>query len=178
MSPARLSPNISYHHVPPQLYGLLFGAGVIGIMATNLVNSRLVARLGSERLLLAGTAIAAFAGLLLAVAARSGWGGLWGLAIPLFLFVSVSGFIVANAIAGALAGFPERAGAVSALVGAAQYGSGMIGSALVGFYADGTPWPLGWVVAACGLGGLACALPLAAGAAASPALRATACRQD
>jgi DHA1 family bicyclomycin/chloramphenicol resistance-like MFS transporter len=66
-------------------------------------------------------------------------GGLAGLALPLFLFISPTGFIVANSIAGALADFPERAGAVSALVGAIQYGSGIIGSALVGAFAVGTP---------------------------------------
>ncbi|MGC3990684.1 MAG: hypothetical protein QM796_13590 [Chthoniobacteraceae bacterium] len=69
----------------------------------------------------------------------------------------MTGFIVANSIAGALAGFPERAGAVSALVGALQYGSGILGSLLVGVFADGTPWPLGWVVALSGLGTAGCA---------------------
>jgi MFS transporter, DHA1 family, multidrug resistance protein len=60
---------ITYHHVPPQLYGLLFGIGVAGIMATNFANSRLVTRLGSDRLLLWGTSAAALAGTVLAVAA-------------------------------------------------------------------------------------------------------------
>jgi DHA1 family bicyclomycin/chloramphenicol resistance-like MFS transporter len=92
----------------------------------------------------------------LAVAARTGWGGLWGLALPFFLFVSATGLIVANSIAGALAGFPERAGAASALVGAVQYGGGIVGSALVGAFADGTPWPMGCVVACAGIGSLLC----------------------
>jgi MFS transporter, DHA1 family, multidrug resistance protein len=159
---------ITYHHVPPQFYGLLFGVGIVGIMATNLLNARLVMRLGSERLLVHGTGAAAIAGVLLAVAAWTGWGGLWGLAVPLFLFVSATGFIVANSIAGALADFPERAGAVSALVGAIHYGSGIIGSALVGAFADGTPWPMGWVIALAGIGSLLCArllVPAAAPAA-------------
>jgi len=156
---------ISYHRVPPQLYGLLFGAGILGIMATNVVNSRLVTRLGSDRLLLRGAAIAAFAGLVLAVAARTGWSGLWGLAAPLFLFVAASGFIVANSIAGALTGFPARAGAVSALVGAMQYGGGILGSGLVGLFADATPRPMAFVIAVAGLGGLLCAWRLASGSA-------------
>ena len=123
----------------------------------NLANARLVGRLGSGRLLVCGTGAAAVAGAVLAVAARTGWGGLWGLALPLFLFVSATSLIVANAIAGALAGFPERAGAVSALVGAVQYGGGIVGSAaLVGAFADGTPWPLGCVVACAGIGSLLC----------------------
>ena len=126
-------------------------------MITNQVNARLVARLGSDRLMRAGTIGAALAGMLLAVDAWTGWGGLMGLVIPLFLFVSATGLIVANSIAGALGSFPERAGAVSALIGAIQYGTGILGSALVGLFADGTPWPMGWVIALMGLGSLLCA---------------------
>lgn len=149
---------ISYYHVSPQFYGLLFGSGIVGLMVTNLVNARLVVRLGIARLLRVGTVGAALAALVFAVNTRTHWGGLAGLAVPLFLFVSMTGFIVANSIAGALADFPKRAGAVSALVGAIHYGSGIIGSALVGAFADGTPWPLGWVVALAGLGSVTCAL--------------------
>jgi hypothetical protein len=72
----------------PQFYGLLFGAGIVGIMITNLLNSGLVRRLGSDRLMRIGTVSAALAGMLLAVDARTDWGGLMGLVIPLFLFIS------------------------------------------------------------------------------------------
>lgn len=147
---------ISYHHVPAALYGLLFAAGIVGIMATNLVNARLVMRRGTDPILVAGTAGAAVSGVLVAVAAASDWGGLWGLLAPLFLFVSATGFIVANSIVGALSDVPQRAGSASALIGAIHYGSGIIGSALVGAFADGTPRPMGLVIALCGVGSLLC----------------------
>ena len=126
-------------------------------MAANLVNARLVARIGGDRLLAHAASGAALAGLAAGLAAWTGWGGLFGLAVPLILFCSASGFIVANSISGALADFPGRAGAVSALVGSIHYGSGIVGSALVGAFADGTPSALGWVVAFAGLGSAACA---------------------
>jgi DHA1 family bicyclomycin/chloramphenicol resistance-like MFS transporter len=148
---------ITYHHVSPQRYGVLFAAGIAGIMITNQINARLVRRYGSDRLMRAGTWGAAIAGMLLAINAWTDWGGLVGLVIPLFLFVSTTGFIVANAIAGALGIFPARAGTMSALIGASQYGTGVLGSALVGFFADGTPWPMGAVIAAMGIGSLLCA---------------------
>jgi DHA1 family bicyclomycin/chloramphenicol resistance-like MFS transporter len=151
---------ITYHHVSPQLYGVLFGVGIVGIMFTNQFNSRLVVRLGGDRLMRTGALGAAVAGILLALDARTGWGGLMGLVIPLFLFVSASGFIIANSIAGALGSFPERAGSVSALIGAIQYGTGITGSALVGIFADGTPWPMGCVIALMSIGSLLCALLL------------------
>jgi MFS transporter, DHA1 family, multidrug resistance protein len=148
---------ITYHHVPSQLYGVLFAAGILGIMATNTVNARLVLRLGSFRLLQVGAAGAALAGVVSGVAAWTGWGGLFGLAVPLLVFVSFSGLIVANSIVGALTRFPDRAGAVSAFVGAVHYGTGILGSALVGAFADGTPWPMGWTIAASGIGSALCA---------------------
>ena len=77
--------------------------------------------------------------------------------MPLFVFITATGFIVANSISGALADFPQRAGAVSALVGAIQYGSGIIGSALVGAFANGTPAPMGCVIAIAGVGSVLCA---------------------
>jgi len=148
---------ITYHHVPAEFYGLLFGAGILGIIATNILNTRLVLRYGIDRMLVSGTAAAALAGIIVAGTAFSDWGGLWGLFLPLLLFVSVTGFIVANSIAGAMADFPEQAGAVSALVGALQYGTGIASSGLVGSSADGTPWPMGWVIAVTGIGSLLCA---------------------
>jgi MFS transporter, DHA1 family, multidrug resistance protein len=151
---------ITYHHLSPQVYGLLFAAAIVGIMVTNLLNARFVSFFGSDRLMRAGTVGAATAGLLLALDARMDWGGLMGLFIPLFLFVSATGFIVANSIAGALGCAPERAGAVSALIGAIQYGTGIAGSGLVGIFADGTPWPMGCVIALMGLASAVCALAL------------------
>lgn len=147
---------ISYYHVPPSLYGLLFGAAILGIMAVNMLNSRLVPRFGSDRLLRWGAAMVAVTGLASALAGWTGWGGLAGLAVPLLLFAALNGLIVANSLAGALAAWPDRAGAASALVGAIQYGSGIVGSGLVGLLADGTPWPLGFTVALAGLGSFAC----------------------
>ncbi len=147
---------ISYHGISPHHYGLLFAANIVGIMITSQINARLVRRIGGDRLIRIAASGAALAGIVLAINTRFGWGGLPGLAIPLFLFISSTGLIVANAVAGAMDGFPTRAGAVSALVGSVQYGSGMFGSGMVGLFADGTPWPMGRVVAFFSLGMLLC----------------------
>ncbi|MFL5337424.1 MAG: multidrug effflux MFS transporter [Geminicoccaceae bacterium] len=151
---------IDFYRVPPEAYGLLFGVNVAGMMAANLLNTRLVMRLGTDRILRFGAAGAALAGLVLALDARSGWGGLAGLLVPLFFYISMLGFIVANSVAGALAAFPHRAGAASALLGAVHYGVGMLGAAMVGWFADGTPWTMGWIVGAAGAGSLLSAAAL------------------
>ncbi len=146
---------IDYYRVAPELYGLIFALGIVGIMATNLLNSRLVTRLGATSMLRIGTSGAMISGLATLVAGMTGWGGLWSLSALLFLFVSWSGLIVANSIGGALQDFPARAGAVSALVGALHYGSGIAGSAAVSALADGTPRPLALVIAIAGIGSFA-----------------------
>ena len=151
---------IDYYHVPPQAYGLLFGINIAGMMAANLLNTRLVMRLGTDRIFRFGTGIATFAGVGLALNARFGWGGLAGLVAPLFLYVSMHGFIVANSVAGALATYPRQAGATSALVGAMHYGTGVLSAAMLGWFADGTPWTMGWIVGLGGIGSLATAVLL------------------
>jgi len=149
---------ITYHHVLPQHYGLLFALGSVGIMTMNLVNVRLVTRLGSDRLLRMGAFGACLTGLVAAIDARTGFGGLVGLVLPLCLFVSCIGLISANAITGALNLFPAVSGSVSALIGASQFGAGVFGSALVGVLADGTPWPLGALMGCFGAGAMLCAV--------------------
>ncbi len=146
---------INYYHVTEQGYGFFWGIVMAGATGANLINARLVIRHGYDRILIFGTVLMALAAFATAWAAGTGWGGLWGLVLCLFVFISSVGFIVANSVAGAMTRFPERAGAVSALVGAIHYGSGIIGSALVGFFADGTPWPMGAII---GLTGVGCLL--------------------
>ncbi|MFJ3486479.1 multidrug effflux MFS transporter [Pseudomonas sp. NPDC090202] len=148
---------ISYHHASPQQYGVLFALGIVGIMLTNQLNSRWVARLGSDRLMRFGTLAAALSAAWLSVDAWTDWAGLAGLVIPLFLFVAATGFIVANSIVGAMGAFPEIAGATSALVGSLQYGTGILGSGLVGAFADGTPRPMAAVILLFGIASLLCA---------------------
>lgn len=149
---------IDYHHLSPQVFGLVFAVGTVGLMTTNFVNARLVGRYGSDRMLKIGAVGAAVAGLLLAVVTATDFGGVWAMAISLWLFTAMNGFISANAISGALADFPTRAGAVSAVMGSIQYGSGVVGSAVAATFADGTPWPMGWVIGLAGIGNVASAL--------------------
>lgn len=151
---------ISYYQVPPQLFGVLFGVVVLGIMAANMLNARIVVSFGGARLLRLGAIVSAIAGITVAVNAATGLGGLFGLVVPLLCFAAMTGFIVANSIAGAMEDFPERAGAVAALIGAVQFGAGVLSSGLVGALADGTPAPMGWVIAAAGIGAALCALAL------------------
>ena len=137
---------ITYFHVSPQVYGILFASGIIGVMLANQLNSKLVGKFGVSNLIFTGSILATVAGVLMILTTTSGFGGLYGLAVCLFIFVSCTGLIVANSIAGALSCTQGNAGSASALIGTFQYGTGILGSGLVGLFANATLWPLVLVV--------------------------------
>ncbi|WP_145734748.1 Bcr/CflA family multidrug efflux MFS transporter [Nitrospirillum pindoramense] len=145
---------INYFKVPADLYGLLFGLNIVGMIIVNMINSRLVLRLGTDRLLALGSACIALFGIGLAIAGWTGAGGLWGIVAGLFLFMAFTGLIGANATAGALASYPHMAGTASALMGSSQFVTGAVVGTLVGWLADGTPWPMAAIIGALGILGL------------------------
>jgi MFS transporter, DHA1 family, multidrug resistance protein len=139
---------IGHFRIPPQYYGFLFGVNIIGMMAGSFINARLVVRQGSDTLLRIGLFIGLAGALLLAVTGTQGLGGIAGIAFPTFIILSMLSMISANSISGALALFPYRAGAASALAGALQFGMGALSGAVVGWLADDTPGPMSTVMAA------------------------------
>jgi DHA1 family bicyclomycin/chloramphenicol resistance-like MFS transporter len=154
---------IVLYHLPAEYYGLLFGLNIVGMMAMNVLNTRLVPRIGGDRVLRGGMVCIGLAGLAIAITARTGLGGLAGLVAPVFVLISMNGAVVANSVAGALSAFPRRAGAASALIGAMQFGAGILTTALVGLLADGTAFPYAAIICVCGLLGVASTLLLLRG---------------
>ena len=63
----------------------------------------------------------------------TGFGGFWGVAIPLFFLLSTVGVAGANTVAGLLDLAPDAAGAASALFGVFQFAMGAIATWAVGF---------------------------------------------
>ena len=149
---------IRFHHLSPTIDGVVFSSGVVGLMIANLLNARLVKVVGSDRMLLVGCAGAAVFGVAQWLVSITNFEGVYGLIGAQFLFGSMNGLILANSVAGALSSVRTRAGAASAVVGAIQYGSGMLGTAVLGVLANGTPVPMSAVTAVGGVGSFACAL--------------------
>ena len=81
--------------------------------------------------------------------------GLPAIVVCILFYVAMVGPNSANAAAGALQGFPHKAGAASALIGFLSMGLGSIAGALVGVLADGTARPMALVMAGLGIGVLA-----------------------
>ena len=138
---------ISYYHVDPQHYGWLFALNIVGVMAMSVVNRRLVQRHALEQLLKYATMLAALAAVALALLVKLESGGVVAIIVTVFLFFSMNGIIAATSTAAALDAVPNIAGSASALIGALQYGSGIISSLLLTAFSDGTPWTMAWIIA-------------------------------
>jgi DHA1 family bicyclomycin/chloramphenicol resistance-like MFS transporter len=138
---------IGYFHISPQLFGWVFGLNAIGFVGANQINARLARRYPYD-LILSRANLAIFGiSLLLVADAVTGFGGLFGILVPLFLIMSGFGFNQSNASAGALNVDARRAGATSALLGSASFGAGAACAGLAGLLRDGTPRPMAYVIA-------------------------------
>jgi MFS transporter, DHA1 family, multidrug resistance protein len=138
---------IEYFGVPAQFYGFLFGVNMVGMITTTFVNSRIVMRRGADPLLRAACTIGGIASLVLLATGISGFGGVPGIAVPLFVVLALLTMVASNAVSGALAVAPN-AGAAAALAGALQFGGGAFISAMTGWFADGTPRPMAAIICA------------------------------
>ena len=139
---------IGHFHVSPQLFGWVFGVNAIGLVGATQINARLARRYPSD-LILGRANLAVFAvSVVLLIDALTEFGGLWGVAIPLFLIMAGMGFSQGNASAGALNVDPRRAGSTSALLGASSFGAGAAASAAAGLLRDGTARPMAIVIVA------------------------------
>ena len=145
---------IEYFGISPQYYGFLFGVNVIGMVTTTFVNSRIVLRRGADRLLRLACLAGAAASLILLATGLSGT-GIVGIALPLFVVLSLLTMVAPNAISGALAVSQHRAGAAAAMAGALQFGGGALTSAAIGWFADGTPRPMCVIICAGAVAALA-----------------------
>jgi DHA1 family bicyclomycin/chloramphenicol resistance-like MFS transporter len=110
------------YHLSPQLYGLVFALGAVGMVSGAQVNGALAGRVPAATLLGMGLAIMTTTGLGLVLVVTTGRFGL-GAVIPL-LFVTMvgNGFVGPNAVALALQRYPHAAGTASALLGCIQFG--------------------------------------------------------
>ena len=137
---------ISYFGVEPQYYGWLFALNIVGVMSLSFVNRSLVRRFSLQRLLKTSSLVSAIAMISMAVVVRMDVEGIIVMLVMIFIFFSMNGVIAASSTAAALDEVPEIAGSASALIGALQYGSGIISSLLLAYFGNQTPWTMTWIM--------------------------------
>ncbi|HWK48065.1 MAG TPA: Bcr/CflA family multidrug efflux MFS transporter [Stellaceae bacterium] len=146
---------IEYFKVRPENYGFLFGVNIVAMIIVNTLNSQLVMRFGTDRMMRIGCVMSAVFGIALLAVAMTGFGGLFGIAATLFLFLGMNGMVGANGMAGAMSSFPYIAGSASALAGMLQFASGALAGSAVGALANGTPIPMAAVICGTSIAGAA-----------------------
>lgn len=143
---------IEFFGVSPQVYAWLFSLNIGGIMILVSLNARYVSRLGIAKLLTAGASLAAISGVLLLISSGLAIGGLSLVVICLLGYVSVTGVLGANCMAGLLAAFPDRAGAAAGVAISTQFGLGALASSLVSWLHQGSPLLMASIMAVTGVG--------------------------
>lgn len=142
------SPVVYIRHfgIPAEHYGWLFGVNIVGVMLLSLLNRSLVRRFPLEALLRASTLVASAAMVIALAMWLAGIDALLAVAVPIFAFMAMNGIVAASATASALDEVPNLAGSASALLGALQYGSGIVPSALLAWRSDGSPAAMLWIM--------------------------------
>ena len=137
---------IETYHIPASQFGIVFGINAMGLIGMSQVNAHLLRNHSPEAILVRSRIASIVCAVVLAADAYSGFGGMWGVLIPLFLVMSSFGLVGANTQAAGLNVDPTRAGSISALMGGASFASAALVSALTGVLHDGTARPMAAVI--------------------------------
>jgi DHA1 family bicyclomycin/chloramphenicol resistance-like MFS transporter len=135
----------------PQLYGLLFGANAVFMIAGAQLNAHLVGRRSPRRLLGFGVATMGVGGVGLLAVVSLPDEPLALVMVPLALLMFSWNFVQANTLALALTDHPDAAGTAAGLLGISQFAFGAAVAPLVGVGGDGTALPMALVSAVCGI---------------------------
>ncbi|MFC6671514.1 multidrug effflux MFS transporter [Marinobacterium aestuariivivens] len=137
---------IDLNGVSPSQFGFYFGANALGLVAASQLSRWLLRTRPAAVLLHRALWLPSLAGALLLLNQLLGMDGL-ALVLPaFFLLVTSVGLVAPNATAMAMAQQSHQAGQASALHVSLYFGTGMLGSLLVGVFHDGSLWPVTLVI--------------------------------
>lgn len=151
------SPFVLIEHfgMTPQHFSYFFAANALGIVAAGQLSLWLTRRWGEQRVLLAGIAVHALAGLALLLAVQMAVAGLGVYLALVGLSIWTLGLVFGNLTALTMAQAGEQAGVASALMGLLQYLMGAVVGGLVTLAAPGL-LPLPATILACGVLAMLC----------------------
>jgi MFS transporter, DHA1 family, multidrug resistance protein len=140
---------IELNGVPPEQFGLLFGANALGLIMAAQFNRWLLRRFQSVQILMVALAVTAASGLLLLLVTATGAGGFPAMLVLLFFCIASTGLVRPNSTAAAMAPYGQRAGSAAALLGGIQFGLGAGAGTLVSLLHNDTALPMAGVIALC-----------------------------
>ena len=148
---------IKYFGVNEQEFSILFGANVLCLILANFINSRLVTRLGSVRMLRAGVALALISALSLCVFNLLEL-NLWFTVFSIAPLMAGLTLISTNTDALVLMKFPYNSGTATAVMGTLRFGCGAFAGPLLAFFYTGSAMPFSLLMLTGVLGVTVCQL--------------------
>ncbi|WP_417797585.1 Bcr/CflA family multidrug efflux MFS transporter [Terasakiella pusilla] len=135
--------------VSPSGYALFFAANIVSMAGFSALNRRVAHKYPLPRLMTFIIWVLILSASILLLNVTFGFGGVWGLAVPLFFFVGCLSPMAANGISGTLEPFGQFAGTASSLFGLFQFGLGSVAGFTVSLLNDGTAMPMAYTILAC-----------------------------
>lgn len=149
---------IGEHFHAGQGFAFIFGAAVLGMVAANFTNARIVERFGARRVSHAALLVFICAGIAQFISSGRADQQLWEFVPILAVSMASLGFIGANFSSIAMQPFAHIAGAASSAQTSLRMVSGSVLGSLIGLAYDGTARPLATAMLSCGLLALAAIL--------------------
>ncbi len=141
---------INLFKIPPQRFGWLFGAIAAGMITASQINGHMPRRIPMWQVLRVANAVQMVSGLALLATALTGFGGLAGIFIPVFIYVCAAGFVFPNGNTIAMMRHGNMAGTASALLGTNQFTIAAITTIVLGVIDNSSALPMAIVIAGCG----------------------------
>jgi DHA1 family bicyclomycin/chloramphenicol resistance-like MFS transporter len=139
----------------PQMFSLCFGINGFGLIMASQIAGWLAGLISETAMLVYGLVIASIGGVLLFVMIVA-QAGIYFILVPLFIVVSIVGFITTASSSLALQTQAKSAGTASALLGLMSFILGAVVSPLVGLGGGQTAMPLGIVIIASQFSAILC----------------------
>lgn len=133
---------LQYFAVKPTAYGLMYSLVMVGYGVSAFINQKLLALFGSKQVMLIGSILTAFSGLLMLSLNVLQFDHPTTIILPMFVYMIGFALVWPITVAACLQPFPEKAGAASSLQGFIQNTMSAVFSVLLALMYNGTPIPL------------------------------------
>jgi MFS transporter, DHA1 family, multidrug resistance protein len=141
-------------------FALSFSMMVAGYLAGTVLCRRLVTTHGVQRTVVIGASVQAVAGSALALGAVAAWHSPLAITVPMMVFGLSHGLVQPPSQAGAVAPFPQAAGAAAALMGFVMMAVAASVGVWIGVSYDASVYPLTFTIFGCALASAAIAYTL------------------
>ena len=147
------SPAVFMEHfsLTQKQYGILFAVLASGLILASQINTVLLRRFKSERIILTAVIFQNSIGVLLFLVSFLQLDNFWLIVSLLFFYLSTIGMVMPNATALAMKPFEKNAGSASALLGFIQMGLGALATVVIGLLNIKTVLPMAMSMLACSL---------------------------